>query len=423
MRATLGRIAVVALLSIALCGCKGGPSMFAGKKKDNLDEAPKYASSPTLPSAGQSPGSAPTNVNGTVAAGMPSFSSVDNPTVNSSYGSQPAGYQQSPYPTTPYPPATIGQANANTTTGLTNTPAATPSWAGGGTNSVASSGPTAYNNTAAVQPQQGQYDTSYAGNGSPAAPSYAAAPTASAYGNGAAAAAPPPASAAIAAAPDYRTADARSAQSAGAYSATSPAAPPASGDRYGNLAEPSYGGGANANPPSGTAGAPAAAPMNTPAPPATNNDNDRYSMPPSNPPASVPTSSAPPSVYGPTADFATPPAVTNGGPAAAPARPDPVWRPGNTSSVTPRLNSPRPGAGENLPGSSTPGQVIPASYETAAQAPMTPPSSASFAAPPAVAPSNTSETYGTYQGSAPPAQTSNGNPPAGQPGQFSGHAF
>lgn len=124
MRARTGRIAVVMLSSISVCGCSSSPSWshfsLWGKKPDNaaVADAPKFnPANPALPSANQNPSNSlasttPPNAALAAAAGANAAAAPGM----TGYGAMPAAYQNSAYPTTPYQqaklPATAGAPSA-----------------------------------------------------------------------------------------------------------------------------------------------------------------------------------------------------------------------------------------------------------------------------------------------------------------------
>lgn len=393
--------------------------MFAKKKpSDSMDEAPKFAGSPTLPSSGQTPGATPTNVNGTVAAGTPTYNSVDNKFANSSYGTQPAAYQQAVYPTTPYPPVTVAQ-NQSPGIGATNPPPASHAASGGLVDHSAAlpaygaANPTTvtYGNSASttVQPQQGPYNPNYgSGSGVTTSPAYAAAAPSSPVSNGM----PPMAPPTTAAPPtmpqqDYRMADSRGAASAPVQNSAAPAdGNSVLGDRYANVNASGWPADRYSNPADNPTGP---APVTNASPPAGAAGTDRYNMTPNNYQSPAPTNSGLSSPYGATSDVVAPP-TTNNGSSAIPARSSTPYLPGGTSSFAPRSNTLRPGSTDTP--QAEPSRVMPASYETATGA-MTP----------AASNANAAESYGTYQGA--PAQPAGGNSnaSAAQPGLYNGHSW
>jgi hypothetical protein len=428
MRAILGRIALVAVVCASLCGCKGGTNIFAKKKpSDSMSEAPKFAGSPTLPSAGQTPGNMPTNVNGTVAASTPAYNSVDNKFANSTYGSQPAAYQQAVYPTTPYPPVNLAQSQ-NAGAGATNPPAASHPASGGlvdhtaATPAYGAANPTiTYGNNAStgVQPQQGPYNPNYGGASAPQ--SYAAVPPSSSM-NGAAPMAPPASTVQPAAPPDYRVADARGAANAPVQAPAAPAGGNSGmGDRYSHVNTAPWPADRYPNPADNpTATAPAAS---VPAP--AGGVGDRYNIPSNASPPSVPANPPASSPYVQPGDAVAPPAAGNGT-SAIPARSGAPYLPGGTSNFSPRSNSLRPTPTDAPP--SEPSRVIPANYETPTSAAATPvhPAAATTTVPTTAAATttnNSAESYGTYQGASAQPADAGSNATAAQPGLFHGHSW
>src|SRR5436190_22581210 len=114
MRATLGRIALVMLVTVGLSGCSSGSGMFAWfkKKPSNtaLSEAPKYnpatPSNPSLPSTGQNPNNSLSSV-GSTAWPATNASAGATAASASQYQSPAPGYPPASYPSTAYSPARI----------------------------------------------------------------------------------------------------------------------------------------------------------------------------------------------------------------------------------------------------------------------------------------------------------------------------
>jgi hypothetical protein len=420
MRATFGRAAVALLLSLSLVGCKSGSNMLAwGRKKSDMSEAPKYASStnPALPSAATAaaatPGGAPAP--GAMAAAVTAATPTTNP-LGGSYGSTAAN--QYAYPKTPYEPAKLGGVpapSASTPVGNTGVNASGYGSAGFGTTAANNATPsygtpasygapantTASATPAAAQPQNGMYN-----------PSYAAAPPAqTAYAGNAAAAQ-------ALAAPQYRTADARSALPSGT-AAADPAAAQAGnmvGDRYASAAIAPAAGYIDSTP------AAAAAPYSPPPSVSASAVGDRYAQPARDPAAYTPgntgynpgatgyqpgnTGYNPPDVY-------TPPAAA---PAAEAPRQDSGYRPGGTSNFTPNGAAAKPTSSSPSDGRATTSGVKPASFQSAdaTSGAQTWPVNAT------TTPTAGGEMYGSYQGTTSTSEPAYGapNPMAGTPGLF-----
>ncbi len=439
MRATFGRVAVVLLLSLSMCGCKSGSNMFAswGKKKpaSTLSEAPAYKpSNPALPSAGQTPASLAGSASGSNLAAAGAAAASHAASSNSS--AVPAGYQQSPYPTTPYSMSKVGNPSATSATAGTaptiTLPAAAPSSSPASSGYAAAVGtgnslppapaykPAATATASSSQPQNGFYNPAYAGAGSTTAPTAYATAAASnpAYNYNTPAASSAAAGAAPAASSgqgsEIRVADVRAASMPpAAQVAMVGTAPPAAvtnnsasaasagqsnlvGDRYSNFAASGAAPAATAQPVvTGPATAPAAAQPTSNEyyrPAASASDAGSYSAPEAASSSAAPTSSS--------------------APADSPLRKDSGYRPGGTSDYAPAGNVLRPSSSGDDNGGAPSGSqtkarpasgVVPASYQVAMSnpSPSTPAVATAAAAQPVgdrysgfQAASNTEPAYG-----------------------------
>ncbi|HEY2826975.1 MAG TPA: hypothetical protein VGJ04_05185 [Pirellulales bacterium] len=122
MRATIGRVAVVMLLSIGVSGCTSGPtwsSLAWWRKKPDATavaggEAPKFnPANPLLPSASQNPNNSLAGTQRPGAMAAASMAAAGNPAApagTTGYSASPAAYQNTAYPTTPYQPVKLAPA-------------------------------------------------------------------------------------------------------------------------------------------------------------------------------------------------------------------------------------------------------------------------------------------------------------------------
>jgi hypothetical protein len=401
MRATIGRIAVVMLVSIGASGCTSGSSMFAWwhKKPSNtaLTDAPKYsptnpstASSPTLPSAGQNPSNSLSSVS---SSPWPANGATAGAGANQMQASA-AAYPNS-YPSTSYGPAKLSPTAANTTASPWG--ATVPTTPNYGSNGITASGaisagvtsnggfvgPSAANTAPAggygspspvtaanpanssltgIQPQSGYYNPAYDG-GTPNRYASGATIPGSVPSTVAAQTTPPSNSG-----PSYYTADTRGAMNGSPNAA------------YGGASPTSYTGNATTggytNPTASPTNSAATAPMNSyqAAPNGYAPGNTGYqpaatSTPPGN------------TGYNPTDVYSTPSPAASSAASTLPTRSDSEYRPGGTGTYNPAGGtSAQPGTNNNSQGSG----VMPASYQA-----------------PVATGSSSGEVYGAYQGATP----------------------
>ncbi len=492
MRANLGQIALVGLLSISFCGCKSTSNMFAWGKKKPTTDAPAFnasvasttpsAASPTLPSAGQTPGNIQNNVPGTGSSALVGAPANATPSLSASYATTPAAYQQTAYPTTPYSPVKLASSSAaaGTMAGSSGTsayaasPTTTQSTSGYTVTTGTLAPPMGYSAGASVanstQPQSGFYNPGYEGAGA----------TPAAASNPAYNASMPNATAS--AVPEYRTADVRGATqspTAATTAAASMSSPTASGpaasatqsygssqsnlvgDRYASPQTSAAMPAVTSQPASGYPSAtsmPSAAPTGTITPAAAPSDvGDRYSQPASDyrpgatnyqPGATNYQPGAtnyqpgntgfnPPNAFAPTTS-----STTNSQASDSTLHKDSGYRPGGTSDYAPGGNMLRPSAegSSTAPPSETaskPAGVVPASYEAPAASTVTntsvksssaalattSPSAAPSPTAPAAKPTSTlpaEEQYGSYQGSVSTSEPAYGaaSPTSAQTGAY-----
>lgn len=472
MRATFGRVAVVLLLLLSVCGCKSASNMFAwGKKKpaSTLSEAPPYKpSNPALPSAGQIPSGIAKSLPGsglsaTEQTGATPTSTASTTTAGSAYSALPAGYQQSPYPTTPFTTGKLGSSAGTTENGPTAGSLGTTTPAIASSSGIPSTGyasavgtgnalppPAAYRPGAATasnisQPQSGFYNPAYGGVASTSTPPAYAATVANnpAYNASTPSSATASAMPSAGAANEIRVADVRagagaapSAQvaMAGALPAATATNNSATGDRYGNV---------NATGSSSLVGDRYAMPAATSAAPASNLSAPVASAPlaatvvaPNG--AEVRTAQPvsndyyrPSSAESGGSNGSADAAISSGAPGANPAstesplRKDPGYRPGGTSDYAPGANMLRPSSTSGESGgsqsNSRPSQgVTPASYQAiASPAPTTPVMAAAPAAPPS------DDRYSGFQGTTPSAEPAYGasSPATAQSGSYPDHSW
>jgi hypothetical protein len=432
MRATFARVALVTILSTALSGCTSGPTWSSlawwHKKPEStaVADAPKFTpGNPALPSAAQNPAASLAGMPNANAA-MAAAAAAGAPGAPG-YGAATTEYQNSAYPTTGYQQAKISPAagnsaavatppaNAWATTGAANTwstgapgapvgygtPSAMPGKYAPATNPTTVAATPGYGATAATtpaygaapaspagaQPQSGFYNPTYDGGGT--ATRYASGapiPQSTSSTNMMASAAAP--SASMPAAPDYRTADARSAMAgASAPMASSPAptagsyAPPAasnpSTDRYAGFNTASAPSGSSM-PPIGTGYAPPptasmvpAASMPAASMPGT---GDRYAQPTGGiQPAPDQSSSVyqpattvnPASAYSPPDGSGSAAMSSTPDMSSLPSRGNSEYRPGGTTNyVTPASGQSQPSNNGSQPDSHSPSVVTPASFQS-----------------------------------------------------------